>query len=59
VTQNPITVAGIPIPSDSPVFLGVLAVHVLAGLAAVTTGLVAMLSPKGWGRHSRAGTRYY
>jgi hypothetical protein len=59
VTQNPIIVAGIPIPSDSPVFLGVLGVHVLAGLAAVSTGLIAMLSPKGRGRHSRVGIRYY
>ncbi len=48
-----------PDPVRLPVFLGVLAVHVLAGLAAVSTGLVAMLSPKGRGRHSRVGTRYY
>jgi uncharacterized membrane protein len=59
VIQNPITVAGIPIPSDSPPFLAVLGVHVAAGLAAVSTGLLAMLSPKGRGRHSGRGTAYY
>jgi hypothetical protein len=59
MTQAPIVVAGIPIPSDSPAFLAVLAVHVLAGLACVLTGLAAMLAPKGPGRHARCGTLYY
>jgi uncharacterized membrane protein len=55
----PIVVAGIPIPSDSPAFLVVLGVHVLAGLAAVLTGLAAMVARKGRGRHSSFGTLYY
>ena len=59
MSPAPITVAGIPIPSDSPAFLAVLAVHILAGVGSVTTGLIAMLSPKGPGRHSRFGTLYY
>ena len=59
MTQNPITVAGIPIPSDSLPFLAVLGIHVAAGLAAVGLGLLAMLSPKGRGRHSGRGTAYY
>ena len=42
MNQAPIVVAGIPIPSDSPAFLVVLGVHVLAGLAAVLTGLATM-----------------
>lgn len=57
--QAPIVVAGIPIPSDSPAFLAVIGVHVLAGLAAVLTGLAAMVAPKGRGRHSAFGTLYY
>jgi hypothetical protein len=40
-------------------FLGILCVHVLAGLAAVVIGLVAMLSVKGPGRHPTVGTLYY
>jgi hypothetical protein len=52
-------VAGIPIPSNDPVFLGIVALHVLAGLAAVVAGLFAMGLRKGRGRHSRAGTVYF
>ncbi len=59
MSQGPITIGGIPLPSDSPVFLSVLAVHVLAGLGSVTTGIIAMLSPKGPGRHPQFGTLYF
>jgi hypothetical protein len=59
MSQAPITFAGIPIPSDAPAFLAVLAIHVVAGLTCVLTGLVAMLSLKGSGRHPRFGTLYY
>jgi hypothetical protein len=52
-------VFGIPIPSDDPVFLGIVALHLLAGLAAVVSSLFAMRLPKGRGRHSRAGTIYF
>lgn len=54
-----IVVAGIDVPCDSPVFLAVLAFHVPFGLLGVMTGIVAMLSPKGAGRHPRFGTIYY
>jgi uncharacterized membrane protein len=57
--QAPITIAGIPIPSDSPAFLVVLGVHVLAGIGCVVTGLAAMLARKGPGQHSYFGTMYY
>jgi uncharacterized membrane protein len=53
------TVAGIPLPSDSPIFLSVLAVHVLAGLGCAVIGIIAMLSTKGPGRHPRMGTLYF
>jgi hypothetical protein len=41
------------------VFLTVLGFHVLAALAAVVTGIVAMLSAKRAGRHPRFGTLYH
>ena len=54
-----IVVLGIPIPSSSPVFLAVVAAHVIVGLACVIAGLIAMLSAKRPGRHPIAGTTYY
>ena len=59
MSQAPITLGGIPISSDAPTFLTVLAIHVAAGLTAVVSGVVAMLSQKGPGRHPRAGTVCY
>jgi uncharacterized membrane protein len=59
MTDDITVVAGIPIPSTSPVFLTVVAVHVLLGLACTVTGIVAMLSRKRRGRHSDFGTIYY
>lgn len=53
------TIGGLVVPSASPVFLGLVATHVLVALAASTSGPVAMLSSKRRGRHSRAGTVYY
>jgi hypothetical protein len=52
-------VAGVPIPSTSPWFLGVVAVHVSLGVVCVVAGIGAMLSRKGRGRHSRFGTVYF
>ncbi|HET7850570.1 MAG TPA: hypothetical protein VFL51_16060 [Pseudolabrys sp.] len=52
-------IAGIPIPSTSPVFLTTVGFHVLLGLACIVTGAIAMLSNKGRGRHSNFGTNYY
>ena len=40
-------IAGIPIPSTSPVFLAVVGFHVLLGLICTLVGIVAMLSKKG------------
>jgi hypothetical protein len=53
------TVAGIPIPSTSPVFLSVVGIHVFLGLACTITGIVAMLSLKAPGWHPNFGTIYY
>jgi hypothetical protein len=59
LTDQGTVILGIPIPSSSPVFLTVVAVHVAAGLTCVIAGAVAMLSGKGAGRHPSAGTLYY
>ena len=52
-------IAGIEIPSTNPVFLGVVGLHILLGLACVITGAVAMLSEKRAGRHPWNGTIYF
>ena len=57
--ENATLLLGIPIPSTDPVFLAIVGIHVLFGVAAVITGAVAMLSNKGRGRHSRFGTVYF
>lgn len=57
--EDTTVVLGIPIPSTSPTFLAVVALHVLVGLVCVIAGAVAMLSPKRSGRHPTFGTIYY
>ena len=57
--QNITDAFGIPIPSTDPIFLGIVGIHVLFGLAAVTSGAVAMLSRKGRGRHATYGAIYF
>ena len=52
-------ILGDQVGSTAPVFLAFLAVHVLAGLTAVITGVVAALVRKGSPRHIRAGRWYY
>jgi uncharacterized membrane protein len=51
-------VAGIEVSSTSPLFLTVVGIHVVFGLACVIAGAVAMLSPKRQGRHPTFGTVY-
>lgn len=52
-------VAGLPIPSTSPLFLAGVGIHVLFGITAVATGAVTMLSQKGSIRHRGFGTVYF
>ena len=59
MTDEGVVVLGIPIPSSSPLFLSVVAVHVAAGIICTLAGVVAMLAPKRSGRHPAAGTVYY
>jgi uncharacterized membrane protein HdeD (DUF308 family) len=58
--DNGITsIAGIEIPSTNPVFLTVVGVHIVLGLACVVTGAIAILSRKRAGRHPHNGTIYF
>jgi hypothetical protein len=52
-------ILGDEVGSTAPVFLAILAVHVIAGLAAVITGATAALTRKGSPHHIRAGRWYY
>jgi hypothetical protein len=52
-------IGGFEIPSDSPVFLAILALHIPIALLAVATGLVAMLKSKRRGGHTRFGSIYF
>jgi hypothetical protein len=52
-------VGGFVIPSSDPLFLSIVAVHVLLGVGSSATGLLAMLSAKAPGRHPRFGTLYF
>jgi uncharacterized protein YjeT (DUF2065 family) len=59
VTDQGVIVLGIPVPSSSPVFLAIIAIHIAAGIVCVVAGVFAMLAPKQPGRHPTAGTIYY
>lgn len=52
-------VFGVPVPSVDPVFLAIVRFHIIMGIVVVVAGAIAMLSYKGRGRHSTAGTVYY
>ena len=52
-------ILGLPVPSRDPLFLGLVLVHIACGLTAVVSGAIAMLSPKGRGRHARYATVYF
>jgi len=52
-------VFGVPVPSVDPLFLAVVRFHIVVGVACVSAGLVAMVSDKRRGRHSKSGTVYY
>jgi hypothetical protein len=54
-----LVIAGFEIPSDSPVFLAILAVHVPIGVLAVVTGAAAMLKEKRRGAHTTIGSVYF
>jgi hypothetical protein len=53
VATGTIIIAGIEVPSGSPLFLAVVGFHVLVGAVAVIAGIATMLSKKQPGRHPR------
>lgn len=59
LSGTPISVDGIEIPSNSPFFLALIAIHVCAALICVVAGIIAMLSKKEPGYHPKAGNTYY
>lgn len=59
MTDEGVVVLGVPIPSSSPLFLSIVAVHVAAGIICTVAGIVAMLAPKRSGRHPSAGNVYF
>jgi uncharacterized membrane protein len=54
-----VEIAGFAIPSESPLFISILAVHIPLGLSAVVAGAAAMLREKGRGAHSSLGSIYF
>jgi hypothetical protein len=59
IDPNTTLVLGIPIPSTDAMFLTIIGIHIVFGLAAVISGAAAMLIKKGPGRHSNWGTFYF
>lgn len=59
MSENPIIIAGLPIPFHNPALLVVLAIHFLAALTSIITGIIALVSKKGPGRHPLFGMIYY
>ncbi len=59
MTGKPISIDGIVIPFNSPIFLMLIGIHVSAALVCVIAGIVAMLSKKQPGSHPKAGTVYF
>ena len=52
-------VLGIPVPSSGPLFIGIVVIHIFLGIICVGSGLVAMLSSKRRGSHTKFGNVYY
>jgi hypothetical protein len=59
MSDHPVVILGVEIPSDAPVFLAFVGLHVLIALVCVVAGIAAMFSKKGIGRHSAFGSIYY
>ena len=57
--DHPIEIAGIVLPSSRPAFVAIVAIHIAAALISVMAGLVAAISRKGRGTHSKRGLLYF
>ncbi len=56
---HPIVFQGFEVPSDAPLFLTILSIHILFALTCVVTGVMAMLSKKQTGLHPNSGAIYF
>lgn len=56
---HPTTIEGFEIPYNGTFFLVVLAIHIIAGLTGVISGIFAMVSRKQHGSHTKSGNIYY
>jgi len=57
--ENSINIDGIIIPDNSPLFLSLIGIHVLAALLCVISAILAMFSRKTNKRHSLFGAYYF
>jgi len=57
--ENSINIDGIIIPDNSPLFLSLIGIHVLAALLCVISAILAMFSRKTDKRHPQFGTFYF
>jgi hypothetical protein len=58
IGDNETSLLGIPVPSDNKIFLTIVVIHILLGMGAVISGLVAMVNNKTGGTHRKAGKIY-
>lgn len=57
--ERPVVILGVPLPSDSPLFLAVVGVHILLGLGCVVSGAAVFFQRKGTKRHVVWGRLYF
>jgi uncharacterized membrane protein HdeD (DUF308 family) len=50
---------GIPVPSDNPLFLTIVGIHIVLGIICVVTGATAIVTRKGSRTHTTSGKIYY
>lgn len=53
------TLFGLPVPSDDPLFIAIVTVHIILGVICVAAAVTAMLSRKGSPVHKLAGKTYF
>jgi uncharacterized membrane protein len=59
MSDNETILFGVPVPSDNPLFLTIVGIHIVLGIICVLTGAIAMLATKGGRTHRTSGKIYY
>jgi uncharacterized membrane protein len=59
MSNNESILFGVRVPSDHPLFLTIVGIHIALGITCVASGAVAMLSTKGGRTHTTSGKIYY